>query len=109
MARLLGTDYEGDVRVSYVQDGDDLGIRYSQDITPVLDNIAALNAAGGAPVHDGLGVLKYEFPISLLMEHAIERGISWEKLAYSSEHDEEWPRMASKWSRLTVEQQRRYL
>ena len=108
MARLIGGHYEGDVRVSYRHDGDSIGVHYEQDIDHTLDKIAAINADGGAQVNDGVGALKYEFPISLIMAHAVERGISWEKLAYSSEHDEEWPRMALKWSKLTVEQQRNY-
>lgn len=109
MARLLGVDYEGDVRVSYVDDGDKIGVRYNQDIDHTLDKIAAINAEGGAQTNDGIGRLKYEFPITLIMEHATERGIPWEKLAYSSEYDSEWPVMATKWSKLTVEQRRRFL
>lgn len=108
MARLIGGHYEGDVRVSYVDDGDGVSIRYSQDIDNTLDKIAAINAEG-VQANDGIGRLKYEFPITLLMEHATERGIPWEKLAYSNEHDEEWPRMAAKWSKLTVVQRRVYL
>ena len=109
MARIIGEHYEGDVKVSYVQDGDGFGIRYSQDIDNTLDKIAAINAEGGAQVNDGVGRLKYEFPITLLMEHATERGLSWEKLAYSNEHDDEWPRMAAKWSKLSPQMKRKYL
>ncbi len=101
-------DYEGDVRVSYVDDGDKIGVRYQQDIDQTLDKIAAINAEGGAQTNDGMGRLKYEFPITLLMEHATERGIAWEKLAYSNEHDDEWPRMAAKWSKLSIDQKRTY-
>ncbi len=108
MARLIGEHYEGDVRVSFVDNGDSIGIRYSQDIDHTLDKIAAINADGGAQTNDGVGRLKYEFPISLLMEHALERGIAWEKLAYSNDHDDEWPRMAQKWSKLSVDQKRTY-
>lgn len=108
MSRLIGEHYEGDVRVSYVDDGDGIAVRYSQDIDNTLDKIAAVNAEG-VQDNEGIGRLKYEFPITLLMEHATERGISWEKLAYSTDHDEEWPRMAAKWSKLTVQQRRKYL
>jgi len=109
MARIIGEHYEGDVRVSWIDNGDTIGIRYSQDAQPVLDNVAAINANGGAQSNDGLGPMKYEFPMTLLMEHAIERGIPWEKLAYSNEYDGEWKIMGQKWSKLTVDQKRRYL
>jgi hypothetical protein len=110
MARLIGSHLEGDdVRVSWFDDGDHIAIRYSQDVQPVLDRVAAINADGGALALDGLGTPKYEFPITLIQEHAIERGIPWEKIAYSNEHDDEWPRMALKWARLTIGQKRKYL
>jgi hypothetical protein len=109
MPRLIGEHTEGDVKVSWIDNGDSIGIRYSQDAEPVLDNIAAINASGGAPVNDGLGVAKYEFPITLIQAHAIERGIPWEKIAYSNEYDSEWPLMARKWSKLTFEQRKKYL
>ena len=109
MARLIGTHYEGDVRVSFRADGDKIGISYEQDIDNTLDKIAAINAEGGAQTNDGVGRLKYEFPISLIMQHGIDRGIPWEKIAYGTGHDDEWPRMAAKWSKLSVEQRRKYL
>lgn len=110
MARLLGSHLEGDdVQVDWFDTGDNITIRYSQDAQPVLDRIAAINASGGASSLDGLGTPKYEFPITLIQEHAIERGIAWEKIAYGNEHDDEWPRMARKWSKLTIHQKRRYL
>ncbi len=109
MARLLGEHYEGDVRVSHMLESDgSVRLHYSQDIDNTLDKIAAINADGGAQANDGMGSLKYEFPITLLMEHAAERGIAWERLAYSNDHDDEWPRMAAKWSKLTVDQRRKY-
>lgn len=109
MARLLGSHLEGDdVNVSWFEDGDNITVRYSQDAQPVLDNIAAINAAGGAIALDGM-VPKYEFPITLIQAHALERGIPWEKIAYGNEHDDEWPRMARKWSKLTIQQKRKYL
>ena len=109
MARLIGTDYEGDVRVSFRDDGDRIGIHYEQDIDNTLDKIAAINADGGAQANDGLGVLKYEFPITLIMQHGTERGIPWEAIAYGNDHNDEWPRMAAKWSKLSIEQRRKYL
>ena len=108
MGRIIGEHYEGDVKVTYVDEGDGINIRYSQDVTPVLDNIASINADGGARMNDGIGRLKYDFPISLLMKHATQRGISWEKLAYSTEYDSEWKVMGEKWSKLTPEQKRTY-
>ncbi len=110
MARILGVDYEGDVRVSFVESADgEIGIRYSQDIDNTLDHIAAINADGGAQVNDGFGVLKYEFPITLIMEHAMERGLSWEKLAYQAGYDDEWKLMGEKWSKLAPAMKRQYL
>lgn len=107
--RKIGEHYEGDVRVSWFDDGDNIRIRYRQDAQPILDAIAAINADGGAPANDGIGAPKYEFPITLIQEHGIERGIPWEKIAYSNEYDSEWPLMAQKWGKLTIQQRRKYL
>lgn len=103
MARLV--DYEGDVQVTY---GDD-AVRYSQNIDPVLDKIAAINNAGGNEATEGVGRLLYEFPVTLIMEHALERGIPWEHLAYRTGYDAEWHDMGRKWSKLTVNQRRKYM
>ena len=110
MGRIIGEHYEGDVKVTYVDEGDGINIRYSQDITPVVDNIAAINADGGAQVNDGIGRLKYEFPITLIMEHAVERGIPFEALAYrAGAYEDEWDAMGKKWSKLSPQMKRKYL
>lgn len=110
MPRLIADEVEGDTRIRWSQDGDQITIQHTQDIEPLLDRIAAENADGGVPTNDGIGALKYEFPETLIMEHAIERGLSFQKLAYepSKDMDKEWAAMASKWSKLSIERRRQY-
>ncbi len=109
-ARLIAEDFEGDTRIRWYQDGEQITIQHTQDMQPLLDEIASINADGGAPTNDGIGALKYEFPETLIMEHAIERGLSFSKLAFepSKDMDKEWEAMARKWSKLSIERQRQY-
>ena len=109
MGRVIGEHYEGDVKVTYVQDGDGYAIQYNQDIAPTVDNVAALNADGGAQVNDGVGRLLYDFPITLIMEHATERGIPFEDLAYKAgAYEDEWHAMGRKWGKLSPQMKRQY-
>lgn len=99
MPRILGVEYEGDVRVTYEQDGDNIGVRYSQDVTSIIDKIAAENADGGMKAVEGIGRPKYEVPVSIAMDYCTKRGIPWEKFCYSNEYDSEWPRLAAEYSK----------
>ncbi len=100
MARIIGEHYEGDVKVTWRDDGDQIGIHYEQDIQSVVDKIAASNADGGAEMTEGLGVPKYEVPVTIAMEYCAKRGIPWEKFCYSNEYDSEWPLLAKEYSKL---------
>ncbi len=110
MPRLIGEEFDGDTRIRWFGDADTISIQYLQDIQPLLDRIADTNAEGGTPTNDGIGALKYEFPEEFIMEHAFERGLSFNELAYkpSKDMDKEWERMAQKWSKLRIERQRKY-
>ena len=86
--RLIGEHWEGDVRVRWY--GDDIAgtitIERWQDPQVVLDKVAAVNL-DGAPTIDGLGKPIGEIPVIKAQEWAAARGIPWEKLIYSNEHD----------------------
>lgn len=103
MGRIIGQHDEGDVRVTWHDDGDAINIRYTQDIQSVVDGVAAINAAGGATINDGLGVPKYEIPVTVAMDYCGRRGIPWEKFLYSDEYDAEWPRLAKEYSKLVYD------
>ncbi len=103
MARILGVDYEGDVRVSYVDDGDAIGVHYEQDVQSVVDKIAAENADGGVAAHEGVGRPKYEVPVTIAMEYCAKRGIPWQKFCYTNEYDSEWPKLAAEYSKFRFE------
>ncbi len=108
MAHKVGEHWEGDTKVTWRDDGDTLGIHYQQDITPVLNRIAAMNLDGGTEAKEGLGRLLYEFPVTLIMEHAIERGIPYEGLVNKVGYEDEWHAMGRKWSKLSVDRRRTY-
>jgi len=108
MPRLIGEHYEGDVRVSMVEAGDGFEVHYSQDITPVIDNIAAINADGGAPMNEGIGVPKYEVPVTVAMAYCEKRGIPWEKFCYTNEYDSEWPKLAQEYTKLVFDAKRKF-
>jgi hypothetical protein len=103
MAKLIGEHFEGDVRVQWVDDGDNIGVHYKQDISSVIDQVAAVNAAGGAQINDGLGVPKYEVPVTVAMAYCVKRGIPWEKFCYSNDYDSEWPLLAKEYSKLVYD------
>ncbi len=108
MADKVGEHWQGDTKVTWNDDGDTLGIHYRQDITPVLERIAAMNRDGGTKAHGGMGRLLYEFPVTLVMEHAIERGIDYGALCAKVGYEDEWHAMGRKWSKLSLDRQRQY-
>jgi len=102
MARLIGQHLEGDVRVSWLQDDDTIGIKREQDIEAVVDNVSAANANGVQTI-DGVGRPVIEMPLVLAMDWCEKRGIPWEKFLYSNEYDAEWKRFAAEHSRLAYQ------
>ena len=109
MSGFRATDYEGDVRVDYVDEGDRVSVRYSQDIDNTLDKIAASNADGGIKAHDGIGRPKYEVPVTIAMDYCNKRGIPWEKFLYSNEYDAEWPKLAAEYSALVYHHRKAFV
>lgn len=107
MARLIGEHYEGDVRVRWRDDGDKIGVEYHQDIEPAIDKVAAGNL-DGVQTHDGLGKPKYEVPVTVAMAYCEQRGIPWEKFAYTNEYDAEWPKLAAEYAKLVYNSRSRY-
>ncbi len=108
MAHKIGEHWQGDTKVTWRDDGDKIGIHYSQNIDPVLDKIARINAEGGMRTQEGQGRLLYEFPVTLIMEHALERGIDYAALVAKVGFEDEWHAMGRKWAKLTVDGQRQY-
>lgn len=102
MGRILGEHFEDDTRVTWVDDGDAVGVHYSQDVEPVIDKIAAANAEGGK-TNEGIGRPKYEVPVTIAMAYCEKRGIPWEKFLYSNEYDAEWPKLAAEHNKLVYE------
>ncbi len=99
MARLIGEDWEGDVRVRHVLEGDALTVEHYQDAQAVVDRVAGMNA-NGMKTLDGLGKPMIEVPVVAAMEWAQKRGIPWEKLLYGNEYDAEFKAFAAEHSRL---------
>jgi hypothetical protein len=99
MARLLGEEWQGDVRVRWWDKGGEITVEYHQDAQNAVDLVAAVNAEG-APTIDGLGKPVIEVPVVAAQEWAARRGIPWEKLLYSNEYDDEFKRFAAEHSRL---------
>lgn len=99
MTRIIGQHYEGDIRVTWHQQGDELVIERHQDAQAAVDMVAAVNAEG-APTIDGLGKPVVEVPVVEAMAWAERRGIPWEKLLYSNDYDAEFKKFAQEHSRL---------
>lgn len=99
---LIGEHWEGDVRVRWYGDDatNEVTIERWQDPQRAVDMVAAVNS-DGAPTIDGLGKPIVEVPIVVAMEWAHQRGIAWERLLYSNEHDAEFKRFAAEHSKLT--------
>lgn len=99
MSRLIGEHYEGDVRVRYVQQGDDLTVERHQDAQAVVDRVSGMNSHG-MKTHEGLGKPIAEIPMVVLMDYCAKRGIPWEKMAYSNDYDTEFKAMAREYAKL---------
>lgn len=106
MARLLGTEREGDADVRWYDDGDQIAVHYHQDAQSVVDAVSAANL-DGVKTHEGLGRPAFEVPVVAAMAWAQERGIPWEKLLYSNEYDDEFKRFAKEHSRLQYRPERK--
>lgn len=101
MARLIGEEWQGDIRVRWFSDDatGEVTVEYHQDAQSAIDLVSAINSEG-APTIDGLGKPVVEVPVAAAMEWAKKRGIPWEKLLYSNEYDAEFKRFAQEHSRL---------
>lgn len=99
MSRLIGEHYEGDIRVRYVQHGDDLTVERHQDAEQVIDRVAGMNAHGVKTL-EGLGKPVAEIPMVVLMDYCAKRGIPWEKMAYSNDYDAEFKQLAREYEKL---------
>ncbi len=99
MARLIGEHWEGDVRVRWYGDGEQVTVERWQDPQKALDMVAAVNSEGGATI-DGLGKPVVEVPVVTAMKFCEERGIPWEKFLYGNEYDTEFKRFAQEHSKL---------
>lgn len=102
MTRKIGEHFEGDIRVRWFADGDQITVERHQDAQAAVDLVSAVNAEG-APTIDGLGKPLVEVPLVAAMEWAQARGIPWEKLLYTNEYDAEFKRFAAEHSRLRYE------
>jgi len=99
MSRLIGEHNEGDVRVRFHEQGDELIVERQQDAQPVLDMVAAVNSEG-APTIDGLGKPVCDVPTIIWVDWCLKRGLDWEKLFSTDELDAEFKRCAAAHSRL---------
>jgi hypothetical protein len=108
MARILTQDTTDDVTetIAYDEGSDTVVVRHSQDVEPVIEQVAAANLAGVRDV-EGLGRPAFEVPVTVAMEFCLKRGIPWEKFLYSNEYDSEWVRFGQEYSRLAYKAQRK--
>lgn len=105
---LLGGYDEGGVRITWHADHDNkVVVQRSQDVEPVLDMVAAVNAEGVRST-DGIGRPVVEMPIALAIAWCDERGIPWEKFLYTRDYDAEWLRFATEHKRLAYAAPRTY-
>lgn len=102
MSRLIGEHWENDVRVRYVQQGDELTVEHSQDAQAVVDRVAGMNSHGVKTL-DGLGKPIAEIPVVTAMAWAAKRGIPWEKLLYSNDYDSEFKAFIAEHRKLQFE------
>lgn len=102
MSRIIGEHYEGDVRVRYVQHGDDLTVERHQDAQAVVDQVAAMNSHGVRTL-DGLGKPVAEVPLVAMMDYCAARGIPWERMAYSNDYDTEFRAFVAEHRKLQYE------
>ncbi len=100
MSRILA-DITDDVTETVTLDETDftVAVRRSQDVEPIMDRVAAMNASGLNDV-EGLGRPQFEVPITVAIEFCERRGIPWEKFLYTNEYDSEWLRFGQEYSRL---------
>lgn len=108
MADIIGQHLEGDVKVTWLTDGERIGIKREQDVQALVDNVAAANA-NGIVTTDGMGRPVIEMPLVLAMDWCAKRGIPWEKFLYSNEYDAEWKRFAVEHSKLTYQVRARHM
>lgn len=99
MARLIGEHWEGDVRVRWYGEGNEVTVERWQNPQAALDVVAAVNSEG-APTIDGLGKPVVEVPVVKAMEFCAARGIAWEKFLYGNDYDDEFKRFALEHSKL---------
>ena len=99
MSRIIGEHYEGDVRVRYVQQGEELTVERSQDAQAVVERVAGMNSHGMKTL-DGLGKPVAEVPLVAMMDWCAMRGIPWERMAYSNDYDKEFKQFVAEHTRL---------
>ncbi len=101
MPRLIGEQWEGDVRVRWYGDeaAGTITVERWQDAQQAVDLVAAVNAEG-APTLDGLGKPVVEVPVAAAMEFCRERGIPWERFLYSNDYDDQFKLFAQEHKRL---------
>lgn len=107
MARLLGEEWEGDVRVRYYADeaSGEMTVERHQDAQTIVDRVAGMNLAGVKTL-DGLGKPVAEVPLVAMIEWCKARGIPWEKMAYGNDYDDEFKAFIAEHSRLQYEAKR---
>jgi hypothetical protein len=99
MARLIGEHYEGDVRVRFHQDQDEIVVERHQDAQSVVDLVATINADGAETI-DGTGKPVGEVPVVVWVDWCLARGLDWEKLYSGQELDAEFKRCIAAHSKL---------
>lgn len=96
MTRKIGEHREGNVTVRWFDHNDgNVTVEHSHDAQGAIDM-----AAQNAPTIDGLGKPVAEIDQVVLMAWARRRGIPWDKLLYSPEHDVELRRFIAEHTRL---------
>jgi hypothetical protein len=87
----LTSDKKGGVTEEFLYDHTDdvVGVRWTQDVEPVLKEVSAKRLHGVKAV-DGLGYLIGEIPEAVAIKYANFRGISpWTDLIYKPEYADE--------------------
>lgn len=102
MLRLLGEDWENDVRKRTFVDTatGEMTVEHWQDPQAAVDMVQAINT-DGAKTLDGLGRPVVEIPVVAAMEFCRARGIPWERFMYGREYDGEFKRFCAEYTRLT--------
>lgn len=108
VSRILTSDTSGGITETFAYDdgSDTVIVQRTQETDPIVDHVAAVNLEGVTPI-DGLGYMQAEVPLAVAIKFCEDRGIPWEKFAYTNQYDAEWLSFLRNHPKLCYSPQRR--